>query len=147
MVKDAFKHPNIGQGAASIRRKAQEGIRLPSMPDRNTAGTCSGRVKRRGGRVAISNNTALDSHIRSRRASIPSPKLMDYISGALAGPPGDKLKLATLAQLVLGCLISYWAIDLASVVAVFGILAVVLSQVELLRLVRAPYSASFLSYY
>ena len=61
---------------------------------------------------------------------------MDYISGALAGPPGDKLKLATLVQLGLGFIISFWQLDLASVVAVIGILAVVLSQVELLRLVR-----------
>ena len=60
---------------------------------------------------------------------------MDYLSNALAGPPGDKLKLATLAQLGLGLVGSYWMTDLASTVAIVGILAVVLSQVELLRLV------------
>ena len=58
---------------------------------------------------------------------------------------GDKLKLATLTQLGLSLVVSVWISDFASIVAVIGILAVVLSQVELLRLVSTICSSSTLS--
>ena len=68
---------------------------------------------------------------------------MDVLSAALAGPPGDKLKLATLVQFGIGVFAPLWASDLTTavaitgIVALVGVLAVVFSHVELLRLVSA----------
>ena len=58
--------------------------------------------------------------------------LQDFFSGA----PGEKLKTAATAQLVLALLLTFWAATLSGTLALLGLLAVSLSNSEFLRLVR-----------
>ena len=57
--------------------------------------------------------------------------LQDFFSGA----PGEKLKTAATAQLVLGLLLTFWTASLSGALALLGLFAVVLSNSEFLRLV------------
>ena len=57
--------------------------------------------------------------------------LQDFFSGA----PGEKLKTAATAQLLLSLLLTFWAGNLSGALALLGLLAVVLSNSEFLRLV------------
>ncbi len=57
--------------------------------------------------------------------------LQDFFAGA----PGEKLKTAATAQLVLGMLLTFWTASLSGALALLGLLAVVLSNSEFLRLV------------
>ena len=60
---------------------------------------------------------------------------MDSLLSSFQGPPGGQLKLAATVQLGLCLIASIWAPDTAGAIAVLGILAVVLSNLELLQLV------------
>ena len=61
---------------------------------------------------------------------------MDSLLSSFQGPPGGQLKLAATAQLGLCIMGSAWLADTAGAVAMLGILSVVLSNLELLQLVR-----------
>lgn len=59
---------------------------------------------------------------------------MNYLSPYLDGPPGGKLKLATVTQLGLGMAVSIWEFNVGAVIAILGIMAVVSSNEEYLKL-------------
>ncbi|KAK9823282.1 hypothetical protein WJX72_001588 [[Myrmecia] bisecta] len=59
---------------------------------------------------------------------------MDAFNSVYNGPPGGKVKLCSTGALALAILATLWQPDLSAAVSVLGVLAVVLSNGELLQL-------------
>ena len=90
-------------------------------------------IKRRSVLSLISSSKATLA-LRAKAPMQTPAAVLDFFQG----PPGGKLKVAATAQLALALLSTIWASDVSGSLAVLGILAVVTSNQELLKLVFNP---------